>query len=98
MALAHGSGARYWYFADLTVGWTIVLFAQRRTRLLQAISVVLLCVMSLGIALRWEHPAFRDAHWAEYAKSFESAPAGTVDTIRESTPGWNLVLIKHTSR
>lgn len=98
VALAHGSGARYWYFPDLALAWTIVGFAQSRTRSLQVISVALLCVMSLGIALRWEHPAFRDAHWAEYAKSFETAPAGTAVTIPESTPGWNLMLIKRASR
>jgi hypothetical protein len=54
--------------------------------------------MSFGVVFCWEEPAFRDAHWAEYAKSFESMPAGTADTIPESTPGWNLVLIKHASR
>lgn len=96
--MAHGSGARYRYFSNLAVAWTIVLFAQSRTRWLQATSVALLCVMSLGVALRWEHPAFRDAHWAEFAKSFDAEPAGTVVTIPESTPGWNLVLIKHGGR
>ncbi len=98
VALAHGSGARYWYLADLAVAWTIALCALSRTRVLQSISVVLLCVMCLGVALRWEHPAFRDAHWEAFVKSFESEPEGTMVTIPESTPGWNLVLIKHSGR
>jgi hypothetical protein len=98
VALAHGSGARYWYFADLAVAWTIALSALSRTRALQAISVMLLCVMCLGVALRWEHPAFRDAHWVAFAKSFEAEPAGTAVTIPESTPGWNLLLVKRGAR
>jgi hypothetical protein len=98
VALVHGSGARYWYFADLALAWTIALCVLSRTRLLQAVSVALLCVLCLGVALRWEHPAFRDAHWAAFAKSFETEPAGTTVTIPESTPGWSLVLIKHGGR
>jgi hypothetical protein len=94
-ALAVGGGARYWFFPDLAVAWSILLCAQSRVKILQAVSIILICAMCLGAAFRWEEPAFRDAHFAEYAKSFESAPAGTAMTIPESTPGWNLVLIKH---
>jgi hypothetical protein len=33
-------------------------------------------------------------HFAEYAKQVEIAPAGTVVTIPENQPGWNLQLVK----
>ena len=98
LELQYGAGARYWFFPNLALAWLILYCTQSRTQVLRAASVILLCLLCFGIALRWEIPAFRDAHFAKYARSFESAPTGTVVTIPESTPGWNLVLIKRTSR
>lgn len=97
-ALALGSGARYWFLPDLAVAWSILLCAQSKGKLLQAFSLILLCAMCLGAAMRWEEPRFLDARFEESARSFESAPAGTAFVIPESTPGWNLVLIKRASR
>lgn len=97
VALTHGAGARYWFFPDLAVAWSILLCTEVRFETLRTVAIVLACLLCLGAVFRWEHPAFHDAHWAEYARSFEAAPVGTAVTIPESTPGWNLVLVRHGS-
>jgi hypothetical protein len=95
--LVGGGAARYWFFPTLAFAWSILWCFQSRTLVLKTVSAALLCVMCFGVALRWRHPAFQDAHFAEYARSFESAPEGMAVTIPESTPGWNLRLVKHRS-
>ena len=97
VALLHGAGARYWFFPNLALAWSILYCTQSRTQVLQAVSIILLCLLCFGIALRWEIPAFPDAHFAEYANRFELAQPGTIVTIPESTPGCYLQLIKHGS-
>ena len=93
--LDSGAAARYWFFPTLAFAWSILWCYQSRTPGLKIVSTVLLCILCFGVALRWRHPEFPDAHFVEYARSFESLPAGTVVTIPESTPGWNLRLVKH---
>lgn len=62
--------------------------------MLKSVSAILLCLMCFGIIRDWAHPAYQDMHFAEYAKQVEIAPAGTVVTIPENQPGWNLQLVK----
>jgi hypothetical protein len=50
--------------------------------------------MCIGVVRCWRHPAFKDMHYAEYAKRFESSPAGTAFTIPLSTEGWTMTLVK----
>jgi hypothetical protein len=90
-----GAAARYWFFPTLAFAWSILWCYRSRTPGLKTVSTVLLCILCCGVALCWRHPAFPDAHFDEYARSFESSPAGTAVTIPESTPGWNLRLVKH---
>jgi hypothetical protein len=98
VALTHGAGERYWFFPDLALAWSILFCFQSRIHTLKTASAFLLCILCFGIALRWEHPAFPNAHFADYARSFASAPPGTIVTIPECTPGWNLQLVKHSSK
>jgi hypothetical protein len=97
-ALVRGAAARYWFFPDLTFAWSILFCFQSRNQLLKAVSVGLLCIMCFGFTARWEYPAFRDEHFAEYVRTFESAPAGTVVVIPENPEGWNARLIKRGSK
>jgi hypothetical protein len=92
--LAWGGGSRYWFIPTLAFAWTILWCFQSRTAVLKAVSAVLLCLMCVGVVRDWRHPAFRDMHFAEYAKRFESSPAGTAVTIPQSTEGWTMTLVK----
>jgi hypothetical protein len=51
--------------------------------------------LCLGVVLRWRNPAFLEMQFSDHAKRLESAPAGTVITIPENPPGWNLQIVKH---
>lgn len=95
--MAMGAGVRYWFFPSLAFAWSILWCFQSRSDVLKVVSVILLCIMCFGVALRWRYPAFRDMHFSEYARRFESAPPGAAVTIPESTPGWNLSLVKRPS-
>ncbi len=97
-AVVRGAGARYWFFPDLAFAWSVLFCFQSRNQALKAVSALLLCALCLGFAARWEYPAFRDTNFAEYARSFDSAPAGTVAIIPENPDGWNLRLMKHGSK
>jgi hypothetical protein len=94
VVLARGGGARYWFFPTLAFAWSILWGFQSRTAVLKAVSAILLCLMCIGVVRCWRHPAFKDMHYAEYAKRFESSPAGTAFTIPLSTEGWTMTLVK----
>jgi hypothetical protein len=93
--LATGPGIRYWFFPTLAFAWSLLWGFQSRSGALKTVSVVLLCLMCFGIVRDWRHPAFKDMHFADYAKSFEAAPAGTAATIPENPAGWTVRLVKH---
>jgi hypothetical protein len=93
-----GAAARYWFFPDLAFAWSILFCFRNGNQVLKAVSVGLLCIMCFGFAARWEYPAFRDEHFAEYVRTFESAPAGTAVVIPENPEGWNARLIRHDSK
>jgi hypothetical protein len=97
-ALVRGAAARYWFFPDLAFAWSILFCFRNGNQVLKAVSVGLLCIMCFGFAARWEYPAFRDEHFAEYVKTFASAPAGTAVVIPENPEGWNARLIRHDSK
>jgi hypothetical protein len=94
-SLTWGSAIRYWFFPTLAFAWSIVWCIESRSRTLKAVSSVLLFVMCFGLMHDWQHPAFSDMHFGDYASSFESAPAGTTVIIPENPAGWNLRLVKH---
>jgi hypothetical protein len=89
-----GAGARYWFFPTLAFAWTILWCFHGRSRVLKSASAFLLCIMCFGVALRWRHTAFRDMHFADYARKFDDAPAGTAVVIPENPEGWSLRLVK----
>ncbi len=92
--LAGAVGIRYWYFPTLAFAWSILWCFRSGEVMLKSVSAILLCLMCFGIIRDWAHPAYQDMHFAEYAKQVEIAPAGTVVTIPENQPGWNLQLVK----
>jgi hypothetical protein len=92
--LAGAVGIRYWYFPTLAFAWSILWCIRSGKVLLKSVSAVLLCLMCFGIIRDWIHPAYQDMHFAEYAKHVEAAPQGTIVTIPENQPGWNLQLVK----
>jgi hypothetical protein len=97
-ALVRGAGARYWLFPNLAFAWSILFCFQSLNQVLKAASVCLLCILCFGFVARWEYPAFRDEHFAEYVRTFESAPPGTAVVIPENPEGWTARLIKHDSK
>jgi hypothetical protein len=49
----------------------------------------------MGISRDWMRPAFPDQHYTEFPKAFDAEPPGTVTTIPENPPGWQMRLVKH---
>ena len=90
-------GIRYWFFPSLAFAWSLLVGIRSRGELFKGASAVLLCMMCFGIVHDWRIPPMKDLHWAEDAKRFEAAPAGTVVVLPENPPGWNLRLVKHSS-
>lgn len=93
--LTRASGIHYWFFPTLAFAWSLLWCFHCRVVALKAASAVLLCLMCFGIALGWRYPAFKDLHFAEYARQFGAAPVGTAVTIPENPEGWNMRLVKH---
>jgi hypothetical protein len=93
--LVGGGGNRYWLFPALAFGWVIVWCFESQSRRLKPVAVALFIVMFFGVVFHWQYASFPDSHFAEYAKQFEAAPAGTRMTIPQDPPGWNLQLVKH---
>ena len=96
--LAKVAGIRYWYFPTLACVWSILWAVRSRIEALRAVAVIFLCVMCFGVVRDWKQPALEDLHFAESAQSFAAAPPGTVMVIPENPPGWNVRLVKHSSR
>jgi hypothetical protein len=88
-------GIRYWFFPTLACAWSIVWALYGRIKSLQALAIVLACVMILGIVHDWRLPALKDLEFTRYARSFEAAPAGTAVRIPVNPEGWSMLLIKH---
>jgi hypothetical protein len=99
MHMALGGGSRYWYFPSLAIEWLILWqFQSSRVLASRIISGVLLVVLCFGVLLRWEIPAFRDTHFADYARKFDAAPPGTLMIFPENPSGWEVQLTKHAAR
>ena len=93
--LAAAPGVRYWFFPTLAFAWSLLWCLLCRTVLLKVVAAYLLFFMCIGIVRDFRHPAFQDLHFAENAKRFEAAPAGTTVTILLNPGGWNMQLVKH---
>jgi hypothetical protein len=93
--LAGSPAIRYWFFPTLAFAWTLLWCLHSPFKVLKIAAAVLLCVMCIGICRDWSHPVFPDKHFEQYAKRFESTPAGAVIIIPENPEGWYLRLVKH---
>ncbi len=96
--LARAAGVRYWFFPSLAFAWALLWGARRGNALLKPVSIFLIFLVCLGAARNWGYPALDDLHFADYAKSFESAPPGTVMIIPINPEGCRIRLVKHSSR
>lgn len=95
--LANVGGIRYWFFPTLAFAWCLLWCVRRRKGAMAAIASVLLVVMTFGIVRDWNHPAFKDLHYREFAESFSTSPAGTDVVVPENPQGWTVRLIKRAS-
>jgi len=93
--LTGAGGIRYWFFPELTFAWALLWCSTSKKALLKIVGGYLLIVMCFGVVRDWRHPAFKDLHFAEDAKRFEAAPAGTEVTLPENPKGWTIQLVKH---
>lgn len=92
--LALAGGARYWFFPSLAFAWTLAWCAWSPNQALRAAVALILCAMCLSVPLGWRRPALKDMHFAEFARSFAAAPAGTAVVTAENPEGWTIRLIK----
>ncbi|HEY9126987.1 MAG TPA: hypothetical protein VIM62_07660, partial [Acidobacteriaceae bacterium] len=93
--LAQTRGAHYWFIPSLAFVWSLIWTMRNGMAAARAGSMLFVLIMGLGIVVNWELPPFKDFHYADFARSFEQAPAGTVMTIPENPNGWSFKLIKH---
>jgi hypothetical protein len=92
--LAGASGIRYWFFPTLSFAWSLLWGVQSENRTLKTTSVVLLCLMCFGVIRDWRIAPMKDMRWADDAKRFEAAPAGTKMVFPENPEGWTITLVK----
>lgn len=97
-AIAGVIGIRYWYFPTLACAWSVLWAAHSRIQALQALSVLLLVGMCVGVVRDWRQPGLEEFKFAEYAAQFDAARPGTAMTIPLNPDGWNMQLVKHASR
>jgi hypothetical protein len=95
--LAKGTGARYWFFPSLVFAWSLLWAVESKQKAMKALSLIMLVPMCFTIVLSWEQPLLRNYCFAEYVRSFEAAPKGTVAVIPENPDGWNIRLVKRAS-
>jgi hypothetical protein len=93
--LAKGVCARYWFFPNLVFVWSILRCFQIRRLVLWIPATVLLYLLCFGVILRWRYLPYVDNSFAEKARGFESAKAGTVFVFDEKPSTWVLRLVKH---
>lgn len=91
-------GLRYWFFPTLAFAWVLLSGVRTRVAPIKVLSAALLCLMCFGILRDWRHPALSETHLDESVKRFDAAQIGTTVTIQEYPPGWNMQLVKHSSR
>jgi hypothetical protein len=92
--IARAGGVRYWFFPALSFTWLLLYSAFGRGKGLKVISVVLLCLLCFGIALRWRRPAFDDLDYAAQVRRVDSAPVGAALSIPINPDGWQMLLTK----
>jgi len=96
--LAQVPGIRYWFFPTLAFAWCLLWGIRSRGEILKPVSILLLCLMCVGVVRDWRDAKLRDLHYTEFAQRFQAAPAGTLMTTAENPDGWNIRLIKRRSR
>lgn len=92
--IVKAAGVRYWFFPCLVFLWSLVYGLMRGSRPIKAASVLLLVVLSFGVAIRWHRPAFADTHFADSVRHFETLPAGSAADFPENPEGWSFRLVK----
>jgi hypothetical protein len=93
--LAGAGGIRYWYFPTIVFLWLLLWGFSSGPGTLKKVSAVLLCITCFGLIRDWRIAPMKDMHWAENARRFEAAPAGTTMVFPENPAGWTISLTKH---
>jgi len=93
------SDIRYWVIPSLAFLWAMLWTVRNGAQITKAISILLLCVASIGAVFTWVHPAMTDLHFADYVRSFDAAPPGTVMVfpLNPNPDNWKMLLVKHAS-
>jgi hypothetical protein len=92
--LVGAAGIRYWFLPSLAFVFVLLWCVRSGPSILKFAAILLLFIMVLGDAMNWRNPRYADLRWAECAKKFDAAPAGTVMAIPENPPGWEMRLVK----
>ena len=93
--LAAAPGIHYWFFPTLAFAWSLLWCFRSPVQIFKVVSASLLFLMCVGILRDWRNAAFPDAHFEEYVKQFEAAPAGAIVVIPINPEGWDMRLVKH---
>lgn len=92
--MAGVSAIRYWFFPTLAFAWSLLWCLHSRPVPVKAVSACLLLLMCYGIVRDWEHPPYRNLHFADQVKRFEAAPAGTAVVFPVNPKGWTMQLLR----
>ena len=94
--LAAMPAAHYWFFPTLATLWGLVQLSlgPKRTQLSQAIGILLVPVVLVGLVRDWQHAAYPDTNFGYYAAKVAASKPGEAMVIPEAPPGWTLRLVK----
>ncbi|HEY1985224.1 MAG TPA: hypothetical protein VGG85_07445 [Terracidiphilus sp.] len=96
--LAGSPGHRYWFFPTLSFAWSLLFCLQSKPPILKVLAGYLVLIMCFGIVRDWRHRAFQETQFSASVQRFEAAPAGSIVTIQEYPQGWDMKLIKRSSK
>jgi len=88
-------GFRYWFIPILAFAVALVWMAgEGRPRSLRFTAVVLLLLMTTGIARDWRYRPFANLAFGAYARQYSSLPNGSKLLIPLNPRGWSMTLAK----
>jgi hypothetical protein len=94
--MAAMAAAHYWFFPTVAILWGIaeISFGPKRTQLSQAVGILLLPLVLVGVMRDWRYSAYPDVNFGYYARRISGTQRGEAIIIPETPPGWSLKLVK----